>query len=187
MYCDYWREKLKNKPTIKFPKQLSPAIAAITKGFSFAYLKEAFVSTLIVIAGNRSEDRFGDGNDDDNDSLDDCELWREIKKQIKLLRDDIGNTSPTPSSPETVSTLPLQHPHHYHRPRGVPRSIPHSLATTPPHDMPLAPFSLPYRGGRPGESSAGKVDRTVEGIPLILDSGNIAEGPGRANEFTFCV
>lgn len=185
MYCDYWREKLKNKPTIKFPKQLSPAIAAITQDFSFAYLKEAFVSTLIVIAGNRSEDRFGGGDDDDNDPLDNCELWREIKKQIKLLRDDMDNNSLTLSTPETVSTLPLQHPLHYHGPRGVPRSIPHSLATAPPHNIPLAPFSLPYRCGRPGESSAGRVDRTVEGTPLILDSGNIVEGPGRANEFTF--
>ncbi|KAL9129775.1 MAG: hypothetical protein Q9175_007204, partial [Cornicularia normoerica] len=55
MYCDYWREKLKNKPSIKFPKKLSSAIASITQDFSFAYLKEAFVATLLAIAGNRSE------------------------------------------------------------------------------------------------------------------------------------
>lgn len=181
MYCDYWREKLKEKPSIKFPKQLSPAIAAITQDFSFAYLKEAFVATLIVIAGNRSEERFGGGDDDDNDPLDDYELWREIKKQIKLLRDDMDNTSLTQSSLETgsvppklpapVFTPPLQHPQHHRRPPGdliQPQFMHQSLPAASPHDIPLAPFSLPHQSSRPGRSSAGK---SFEGMPLMLDSG----------------
>ena len=89
LYCEYWRKKLKSKPTIKFPERLCTAIAEITEDFSFAYLKEAFVATLLVIAGNRSEvDGEKDGNGDD---LNDFELWREIKKQIKLLREDMGS------------------------------------------------------------------------------------------------
>ena len=88
MYCEYWRNKLKNKPSIKFPKKLCAAIASITDDFSFAYLKEAFVSTLLSIAGRRSEE--GGGSDDDGGDLDDYELWREMKKQVKLLRDDMG-------------------------------------------------------------------------------------------------
>lgn len=173
MYCDYWREKLSNKPSIKFPKQLSPAIAAITQDFSFAYLKEAFVATLIVIAGNRSEERFGGGDDDDNDPLDDYELWREIKKQIKLLRDDMDNTSLLQSSSETgsvppeltapVFTPPLQHPQNHRRPPGdliQPQLMHHSLPAASPHDIPLAPISLPHRGGRPfGKSSRGSGER----------------------------
>ena len=91
LYCEYWRKKLKSKPAIKFPEKLSPAIAEITEDFSFAYLKEAFVATLLVIAGKRSEDvgRCEGGGDD----LNDYELWREIKKQVKLLRDDMGSHS----------------------------------------------------------------------------------------------
>lgn len=197
MYCDYWREKLKNKPAIKFPKLLSPAIAAITQDFSFAYLKEAFVATLLVIAGNRAEERF-EGGDDDNDSLDDYELWREIKKQIELLRDDMDSTSLTPFSPETISfprelpvsfppPPPLQHHHHQsHRPRGdwiQPPSIHHSLAAASPHSIPLAPSSLPHRGGRPGKFGVGRMDRTLDGMPLILDSGKVTEGPAGGREF----
>ena len=86
LYCDYWREKLKNKPSIKFPKMLSPAIAGITQGFSFAYLKEAFVATLLSIAGNRSENGIEDDEDGD---LDKYELWREMKRQVELLREDM--------------------------------------------------------------------------------------------------
>lgn len=94
LYCEYWREKLKSKPGIKYPKKLSPAIAKITHDFSFAYLKEAFVATLLVIAGHRSEDLVrGGGEDDDGGDLDDYELWREMKKQVKLLRDDMGSKS----------------------------------------------------------------------------------------------
>ena len=81
--------------------------------FSFAYMKEAFVATLLVIAGNRTEksilaaaegtdyeefanafvvgggDDGGDGGDDD---LDDFELWREMKKQVIILREDMDSS-----------------------------------------------------------------------------------------------
>jgi len=91
LYCEYWREKLKNKPAIQFPKKLSPAIASITQNFSFAYLKEAFVATLLVIAGHRSEGESRGGGDDEGSDLDDYELWCEMKKQVKLLRNEMGN------------------------------------------------------------------------------------------------
>ena len=86
LYCEYWRKKLEDKPAIKFPKKLCPAIAGITDDFSFAYMKEAFVSTLLVIAGKRSEDSVMTGS---GDNLDDFELWREMKTQVKLLRDEM--------------------------------------------------------------------------------------------------
>ena len=100
LYCSYWRSKLvKRNVKIEFPKTLCPAIASITDGFSFAYLQEAFVATLLVIAGNRSEvlDGSGGGNgeghgdDDDDDGLNRYELWREMKKQVKALRQDMDS------------------------------------------------------------------------------------------------
>jgi len=91
LYCDYWRAKLASKSSVKFPKKLCPAIAGITQDFSFAYLKEAFLSTLLAIAFNRSEDGIRGGGDDEGGDLDDYELWREIKKQVKLLRDDMDS------------------------------------------------------------------------------------------------
>ena len=101
LYCDYWRKKLASKPSIKFPEKLCPAIAGITQEFSFAYLKEAFVATLLAIAGHRSEEsapapNVGGGDDDDNDKPDDLdsyELWREMKKQVVALRKDMDNTN----------------------------------------------------------------------------------------------
>ncbi|KAL9009454.1 MAG: hypothetical protein Q9173_005521 [Seirophora scorigena] len=92
LYCEYWREKLRGKPSIKFPRKLCKAIAGITDGFSFAFLQEAFVATLLTIAGHRSEDLVRGGGDDEGGDLDDYELWREMKKQVKALRDDMHNT-----------------------------------------------------------------------------------------------
>ena len=90
MYCEYWREKLKTKPTIKFPKRLSPAIAGITEDFSFAYLKEAFVATLLVIASHRTDEGVPENGEDEGGDLDDYELWREMKEQVKLLREEMS-------------------------------------------------------------------------------------------------
>lgn len=92
LYCDYWREKLKSKPSIKFPKMLCAAIAGITQDFSFAYLKEAFVATLLTIANGRTENATTGGGPD-HDDLDNYELWREMKKTVKILREDMGSRS----------------------------------------------------------------------------------------------
>ncbi|KAL8645506.1 MAG: hypothetical protein Q9226_007270 [Calogaya cf. arnoldii] len=98
LYCEYWRQKLKSKPAIKYPRKLCPAIAGITADFSFAYLQEAFIATLLAIAGHRSEERIPGGGPDDGDdneggSLDSFELWREMKRQVKALRDDMKNSA----------------------------------------------------------------------------------------------
>lgn len=57
LYCAYWQGKLRSNDRAPFPGELADEIAKMTDGFSFAYLKEAFVSTLIHMAGN-SEARF---------------------------------------------------------------------------------------------------------------------------------
>jgi len=97
LYCQFWRERLiKKKVEVEFPKRICPAAAMITDGFSFAYMQEAFVATLLAIAQGRTdilndeevEKTEGDGGKRD---LDDYELWRELKKTIKALRNDMGN------------------------------------------------------------------------------------------------
>ena len=99
LYCQFWRRRLKErKVEIEFPMKICHAAALITDGFSFAYMQEAFVATLLAIAGRRSEIlddeldevEIGGGKDSDRD-LDDYELWREMKKTIKALREDMGN------------------------------------------------------------------------------------------------
>lgn len=54
-------------------------------------MKEAFIATLMALVARRS--RLGNeldvAVDDDHDDLDDLPLWKEIKKQIQILRDEM--------------------------------------------------------------------------------------------------
>lgn len=104
---------------MEFPKTLCPAIASITEDFSFAYLQEAFVATLLVLAkkhleqGNHGRSRENDDGDGDGDDLDEYELWRVMKEQVKILRDEMGssdristgdkNAQSTPTPPVTAA------------------------------------------------------------------------------------
>ena len=65
MYCEFWRHKLKGNKSAVFPKELCPKIVKIIEGFSFAYMKEAFVATLLAVA--RRED--DDGLDDESEEV----------------------------------------------------------------------------------------------------------------------
>lgn len=96
LYCEFWRNKLKSKKTIEFPEKLCPAIADVTDGFSFAYLQEAFVATLLELAHSEDDSESSDSEDDEGDGtpLDRYELWRVIKKQIKILRDQMDSSKP---------------------------------------------------------------------------------------------
>ncbi|RYP25541.1 hypothetical protein DL767_008351 [Monosporascus sp. MG133] len=49
-YARYWKTKLDKSPRVDFPEDACDFIATITDGFSFAYLKELFVVTLLTIA-----------------------------------------------------------------------------------------------------------------------------------------
>lgn len=48
-YCEYWSKKLSSKPAAATPSTLPHHIASITDGFSFAYLKEAYVASLLTL------------------------------------------------------------------------------------------------------------------------------------------
>lgn len=106
LYAEFWRKKLhkssstspgaEDLPSIKFPQTLCKPIAEITDRFSFAYMQEAFVATLLQIATGNDDD---DGVDvawdrtlaTDRDELNHLVLWREFQKQVKILREQIGN------------------------------------------------------------------------------------------------
>jgi len=80
-YVDYWRNKLSDTP-VDFSDALVEELADLMNGFSFAYMKEAFVSTLLIIAGNRNNQKGGDGWA--------AKFETTIKKQIKLLREQLN-------------------------------------------------------------------------------------------------
>jgi transitional endoplasmic reticulum ATPase len=82
--AQYWRNKLKNKQSIEFPGKLCDAIADITDDFSFAYLKEAFVATLLELArkhGDDDDEESYEDDEDEDDPLEKYEFWRVFKAQ----------------------------------------------------------------------------------------------------------
>ncbi|KAF8456582.1 P-loop containing nucleoside triphosphate hydrolase protein [Terfezia claveryi] len=81
-YVEYWRKKLENRPGIQFPESLVAKIVDTTEHFSFAYMKEAFVSTLLLIAARQEH-----GNPKDRGDL----FEKVILQQLKILRKQIGN------------------------------------------------------------------------------------------------
>lgn len=116
-YAHFWQRKLKDNKNVDFPDKLCPAISRITNDFSFAFMQEAFVASLLAIARQEPDKiiqeslntnkKFNideadsdwlrltdDDDDDDNESDDDEELnkyvlWREIQRQVRILRKGI--------------------------------------------------------------------------------------------------
>jgi transitional endoplasmic reticulum ATPase len=126
-YAKFWQGKLEDNKDVDFPDELCGKIAEITPKFSFAYMQEAFVATLLAIAGrggksiaeaDREAERWSGPQDsikaptgtlfagasfgrrgfptyvDDETSesdpdLDKLELWVEMKKQVKILKEEM--------------------------------------------------------------------------------------------------
>ncbi|PIB02564.1 putative ATPase [Cercospora beticola] len=125
-YMKYWQSKLSDNEDVDFPDKLCTAVAKITQGFSFAYMQEAMVASLLAIARDadafsemicleclEAHDRPSNGRTCENESirpfkglydyvwlvrqmdeqdpdLDNNVLWREIKKQVRILREEMG-------------------------------------------------------------------------------------------------
>ena len=70
-YANFWREKLLGTDMVDFPEPLCGIIGKLAEGFSFAYLKELFVASLLAIARGASESLEMDtapGSEDGNSS-----------------------------------------------------------------------------------------------------------------------
>jgi len=114
-YAKFWQNKLKSNEAIEFPDELCPAVAKITDKFSFAYMQEAFVASLLAIAAQDEKslafgsvhNRFAGPEDaltikdeelgrfaflsvSSEPGLDKVVLWKEIQKQVKILREEMG-------------------------------------------------------------------------------------------------
>ncbi|KAI4936148.1 hypothetical protein J4E85_001477 [Alternaria conjuncta] len=150
-YAKFWQGKLKDNKDLDFPDELCAKIAEITPKFSFAYMQEAFVASLLAIAarGGKSVEEadrdakrwagpqdpmksttgtlhtnfarrlpFGDiydpASEPDSD-LDKLELWQEMKKQVKILREEMDEKNrkndwelPSRSKAATLRPNPTQ-------------------------------------------------------------------------------
>ncbi|KAK5164038.1 uncharacterized protein LTR77_010129 [Saxophila tyrrhenica] len=91
LYCDFWRKKLKSNKSIDFPKKLLVPMARATPGFSFAFLQECFVATLLELAREGDDVAKARPYDDSNDGLDDYRLWVVFKKEAEVLRKQIDS------------------------------------------------------------------------------------------------
>jgi transitional endoplasmic reticulum ATPase len=92
-YCMFWREKLLNNDMMEFPEDVCPIIAKLTEGFSFAYLKELFVISLLGIArkaAEASEDREtgSSTSTDDGIVVEKEEMVEEVKDGVAAATDE---------------------------------------------------------------------------------------------------
>ncbi|PQE25727.1 P-loop containing nucleoside triphosphate hydrolase protein [Rutstroemia sp. NJR-2017a BBW] len=87
-YARYWREKLRGNKRVEFPEVMMGRVADITGGFSFAYMKEAFVAALLVIVA-KTEEEIAQGLRKERDELKDNVLWLELQKQVESLRKEM--------------------------------------------------------------------------------------------------
>ncbi|KAF5387729.1 hypothetical protein D9615_000556 [Tricholomella constricta] len=93
LYAKYWQNKLKDNKNISFPDQLLEDIADATEQFSFAYLKEAFVSSLVELASQEGDDK--------------PTFEALIKAQIKTLKKELDRgvlPAPVSSSMKSMTT-----------------------------------------------------------------------------------
>jgi len=81
LYAQYWQRKLKDNKDVSFPDSLVTIIADQTERFSFAYLKEAFVSALVTLLTEKE-----DGHS--------VTFETAIRKQIKILRKQLDEVAP---------------------------------------------------------------------------------------------
>lgn len=104
LYAQFWRHKLRNKPSIEFPSRLCPAIAKITDGFSFAYMQEAFIATLLVIARDVDVEAVGEEKktQDDDGGIGGLLLWKVFQEQVKILREDMDGSGVDDAGPVGV-------------------------------------------------------------------------------------
>ncbi len=102
-YCEYWRHKLRHNKKVDFPKVMDDRIADITSDFSFAYMKEAFVAALLVLAAKSDDEKHMRHWDD---PLSGNVLWKEIKRQVDLLRQEMEEEGGDSSSLDMMIGMP---------------------------------------------------------------------------------
>ncbi|KAI0053596.1 P-loop containing nucleoside triphosphate hydrolase protein [Auriscalpium vulgare] len=95
LYVQYWQGKLKDNDKVDFPDGLVQEIADLTDRFSFAYLKEAFVSSLVTFLLDDEDGKAGD-------------FETSIKSQIKTLRKQLDKGAIERPVAPTVAPVPRE-------------------------------------------------------------------------------
>jgi transitional endoplasmic reticulum ATPase len=122
-YCRYWRQKYIESDEVDFPDEVCAVVAKITKGFTFAYLKELFTSSLLLLVrnategsedGTESEDAIAENDESESGvpevdipaHIQDNRLLKIIMIQAQGLLEDMNSTKTTASEPASTSGAP---------------------------------------------------------------------------------
>jgi transitional endoplasmic reticulum ATPase len=113
-YAEHWRKKLADNKDIEFTQELVEAAANLTPDYSYAYLQEVFISSLMVIA------RKAAGEDEE---------WDFIRPE-SAAQSDNGNETPKNAEKEAVEEKKLESEEKQPTRRQVPKiDISESLAS----------------------------------------------------------
>ncbi|KAI0314801.1 P-loop containing nucleoside triphosphate hydrolase protein [Amylostereum chailletii] len=160
LYVQYWQGKLENNEDVDFPDTLAEELADLTDRFSFAYLKEAFVSSLVTLLTEKE-----DGN---VHTFESC-----IKAQIETLRKQLDKGAiERPLAP--CSPLPS--------PPTIPRNSPAPFANFDPLRRYQSFISSPAMHEEEVQAHAGRMDtpmNLVNDVLRTLAKFNIRELPGQ--------
>lgn len=88
LYCQYWKGKLQANSNIDFNDDVCDVVAKLTDGFSFAYMKELFVQTLLAIVGGRADDDAAENGVDEADLEVAAEKSRVVEGSTRLVSED---------------------------------------------------------------------------------------------------
>ena len=115
MYTDMaYRSIVPKNRIYTFPEILCEMIAKITEDFSFAYLKELFLSTLLGLA----RENLPDLNNEDEEQPETLILWQRLQAEVEALRKDMSTKAETaketelgvPNSDIKIGNFPIKRP-----------------------------------------------------------------------------
>jgi transitional endoplasmic reticulum ATPase len=184
-YCKFWQGKLSDNKDLDFPDKLCDSIAEITDKFSFAYMQEAFIASLLAIAGHGGKDKhqserdarrwagpqdpmhpielrfrdeqylFGGGSEDPD--IKHLELWVEMQKQVKILRDEMEEKKLSERMEAMFPSQPPSGPAEV-RDERLPQALPPSL--------------------RPGSETLRDYETRLKAIAALFPQQKQSETPG---------
>ncbi|KAL1937719.1 hypothetical protein VTO73DRAFT_12872 [Trametes versicolor] len=165
LYIQYWQGKLHNNKDISFPDSLVKDVASKTTGFSFAYLKEAFVSSLVLLAGWEGD------KPDFKDVL--LRTVKTLREQLDKDKDSAlkSDAAPAFGFPRMFHSAPGPQTNASRLPRVEARSIgqPRIWDTTPSTPAGRMPGALPSGTDAQREGGSGRRDvRTMASAAAAL-------------------
>lgn len=88
-YCDWWRSKFADNPDLQTDATVSERVAELTEGFSFAYLKEAWVACLLTLLYDTSATGTKEASG---------RLAETLEKQIGILKAEMADVEKSDST-----------------------------------------------------------------------------------------